>query len=276
MSLQVEIVAPSPIFKPYIEYYKNVITDAEGTFKAVPNTSEELYFNDKKIRLRSGTRYALDEPQVHIAGLHHYEQNAFATVDNSVSGGFVIVFKPNGIQNLFRLSNSEVVGYAVDGENLFRQFTAFLWSELQNASSIHKKKVIIESYLLRYIDPGNTLPILINPILVFIKREKGMVSAGKISKYFDISVRSLERKFKDSVGISPKEFLQITRLNHALQLLQSQKYFSLTRISYLSGYYDQSHFIKDVEKICGFSPGVLQKEKERIEQYDNRSFLKIS
>ena len=45
MSFQVEILLPSPKFKPYIKNYKNVQTDIEGTFKIIPNTNPELYFN---------------------------------------------------------------------------------------------------------------------------------------------------------------------------------------------------------------------------------------
>ena len=74
----------------------------------------------------------------------------------------------------------------------------------------------------------------------------------------------------------PKEYLQIVRLNYALRLIQKQDEDSLTRISYLSGYYDQAHFIKDIKKICGLSPGTLKKEAEHIEQCDNRNFLKLS
>ena len=43
-----EILSPSPIFRPYIEYYNNLVINAEGTFKCIPGTNEELYFNYKK------------------------------------------------------------------------------------------------------------------------------------------------------------------------------------------------------------------------------------
>ena len=276
MRNQVEILPPSPVFLPYIEYYKNVVTDAEGSFKCVPNTSEELYFNFKKCKLYSNNHYTLSNPHVYFTGLHHYDQEAYAELGNDVSGGFVIVFRPNGMQNLFNLSNSELFGYAIDGENVFRSYTEELWHKLKETDDIHQKKTKVESFLLSYITSGRTPNEMLLNILEHIKKEHGIMSAGEISRLFNISTRSLERKFRDYIGISPKEFLQITRLNHALQLIQNKQSFSLTRISYLSGYYDQSHFIKDIEKICGFPPGAMKRDIQPLEQCDNRNFLKLS
>lgn len=276
MNYQVEILPPSPIFHPYIEYYKNVVTDAAGSFKCVPNTSEELYFNFKKCKLQSDHHYTLDDPLVYFAGLHHYDQDAFAKLGDDVSGGFVIVFRPNGMQNLFGLSNSELFGYAIDGKNFFRSRAEEIWHKLKATDDIHCKKATVESFLLSYVQSGKRPDVLVKNILERIKKQHGILSAGEISRQFNLSTRSLERKFNDQIGMSPKEYLQITRLNYALELIQNQHHFSLTRISYLSGYYDQSHFIRDVEKICGFPPGALKKDIRPLEHCDNRNFLKLS
>jgi len=276
LSYQIEILPPSPVFHPYIEYYKNVVTDAEGSFKCVPTTSEELYFNLKKCTLYSNNHYTLENPKVYFAGLHHYDQDAFARLGNDISGGFVIVFRPNGIQNLFGLSNSELFGYAIDGKNIFRSRTEELWHSLKETNDIQTKKATVESFLLSYVKSGRSPNTLLKIILDRVKKEHGILSAGEISKQFNLSPRSLERKFSDQIGMSPKEFLQITRLNYALELIQKQQHFSLTRISYLSGYYDQSHFIRDVEKVCGFPPGMLKKDIQPLEHCDNRNFLKLS
>ena len=247
-------MSPSPIFWPYIEYYKNVVTDADGTFKCIPNTNEELYFNFNKMHLQSGSRYDLENPGVYFGGLHGYEQNVFSTLGTGISEGFVIVFKPNGIQNLFRLSNNEIFGYAIEGENIFRNMSEKIWHELKEVSDIEGKKAKVESFLHCFVNPDFYPPNFVNQILQLIKKERGLLSSGEISKRFKISLRTLERKFIDSIGMSPKEYLQITRLNHALNLIQGNNGYSLTQVSYLSGYYDQSHFIGDIKKICGFPP----------------------
>jgi len=277
MDYQVEILAPSPIFNPYIEYYKNVVTDSEGEFKCVPTINQELYFNFKKIWLQSDGLYTLQFSRVFFMGLHQYEQDAYSyNMDNERSGGFVIVFKPNGIQNLFRLSNAEIFKYVIDGKNVLGNYGEYLWSKLKKSSDIFEMKIKVEKFLLQFVKPSFVPDPVINLIFELIKKKKGMLSTGQISKSVNISPRSLQRRFRDQFGLAPKEYLQIVRLNHALNMIQNNDEESLTHIGYLSGYYDQAHFIKDVKKICGFSPGTLKKESQHIEKCDNRNFLKLS
>ncbi len=276
MGYQVEIIPPSPIFKPFIEYYKNVVMDADGVFKCIPVTNQELYFNFKNIRLQSNGFYSLQNPHVFFTGLIQYEQDAYSFAGNDVAGGFVVVFKPFGIQNLFGISNPEFIGYAIDGENIFRNQSEYICHRLAETKDCFVRKEIVESFLHRFINNKFNPQPMLNRIIKLIKKEKGMLSPGMISKSFNISTRTLQRQFRDGIGMSPKEYLQITRLNHALKLIQGKNGYSLTRVSYLSGYYDQSHFIRDIKKICGFSPGTLKKETQHIEKCDNRNFLKLS
>lgn len=101
------------------------------------------------------------------------------------------------------------------------------------------------------------------------------MSIGQICDDFHISARTLQRKFLDEIGMSPKEYLQITRLNHALKLLISNQYKNLTELSYLSGYYDQSHYIRDIRKMFGISPGNLKRNNDNLLNCDNRIFLSV-
>jgi AraC-like DNA-binding protein len=92
---------------------------------------------------------------------------------------------------------------------------------------------------------------------------------------YNVTPRSLDRHFRDEIGISPKELLNIFRINKAIRLIFDNPDCDLTGISYLSGYYDQSHFIKDIKKILGISPGQLQGTKTiKDSTLDNRLFLK--
>ena len=71
-----------------------------------------------------------------------------------------------------------------------------------------------------------------------------------------VSERQLERKFRENIGISPKKFSNVIRLQFFLKLFRTkppQK--SLTEIGYESGYYDQAHLIREFRKSVGLSPG---------------------
>ena len=78
----------------------------------------------------------------------------------------------------------------------------------------------------------------------------------------------------EGIGIPARELLQIFRINKAIRMLAEKPNTDLAGLSYLSGYFDQSHFIKDIEKITGISPGRLQRTETVRKTVHNRFFIK--
>lgn len=68
---------------------------------------------------------------------------------------------------------------------------------------------------------------------------------------------SMERHFKEIVGLLPKQFLTITRFNHAyFKIVQSSEKEWFDVVSEFN-YFDQSHFIKEFKRYSGFTPSQL-------------------
>ena len=70
----------------------------------------------------------------------------------------------------------------------------------------------------------------------------------------NVSERQFNRKFSEIVGISPKYFIRIIQINYAMQcaLSDDREYFSM--IAAMSGYHDESHFIKTAKGFFHQSP----------------------
>ena len=75
----------------------------------------------------------------------------------------------------------------------------------------------------------------------------------KLSKQIGYNKRHLYRLFLQNYGVSPKVLLNILRLHFCFQLLLEQKK-SLTEIAHLCGFYDQSHFVKEIKRYTNVSP----------------------
>jgi len=78
------------------------------------------------------------------------------------------------------------------------------------------------------------------------------VNVGELAAHANVSVRQLERQFKDHVGFGPKLFSRIVRFQSALKAFHSGR--SLTDIAHSCGYYDQSHFIHEFKQFSGYHP----------------------
>ena len=278
MNLRYEILPPSPKFNGFINHYKYIEGFSQGTFKIVPAINQELYFhlNAGNYIFSSPGFYQIKHPLIHLIGLHEYQQTVISYIPgNEMIRGFAVVFKPNGIQKLFRLSHSEIYRHAIDGESIFRNHTEELWYEVKSASCIAEMKMRLEASLEIYLTGMVSANAPITRILESIIEKNGILSLGQLSTEFHISKRTLQRKFIDEIGMPPKEYLQIARLNYALKLLKSNQFKHLTELSYLSGYYDQSHYIRDIRKMFGISPGNLKRNEDNLLNCDNRIFWDV-
>ncbi|MEP5614279.1 MAG: helix-turn-helix transcriptional regulator [Cyclobacteriaceae bacterium] len=81
----------------------------------------------------------------------------------------------------------------------------------------------------------------------------GMYDIQQLADSLEISLRQFERLFKKSTGVTFKFFSRIVRFNHIFQLMKDEK-LSWIQIALQSGYFDQSHFIKNFKEFTGEEP----------------------
>lgn len=75
-----------------------------------------------------------------------------------------------------------------------------------------------------------------------------------LAKSIEISTRQLERIFKSNVGIPPKLYSKLQRLQAAQSMLSSGQEDSLTQVALACGFYDQPHFCREFKRFSGVSP----------------------
>jgi AraC-like DNA-binding protein len=95
---------------------------------------------------------------------------------------------------------------------------------------------------------------------------KGEISIQDVLDKVEISERSLERYFKKHIGLSPKFYSRIIRFSNIFKLVQT-KDFNWSDITYLAGYYDQSHFIKNFKEFTGEEPSKYGFTEENIANF---------
>jgi AraC-like DNA-binding protein len=87
------------------------------------------------------------------------------------------------------------------------------------------------------------------------------------------SYKTLSRLFQEVIGISPKEYVQIKRINKSLALFASTKDIKSQDLADQLGYYDSAHFINEFKKYTGKTPSSLKnslfnkKDSEFIEEF---------
>ena len=69
-----------------------------------------------------------------------------------------------------------------------------------------------------------------------------------------ISVRTLQRLFRDHVGVSPKWVLQRYRMHDAAERIAAGEAPDLAELALELGYFDQAHFGNDFRRYVGIPP----------------------
>ncbi|XOV92948.1 MAG: helix-turn-helix transcriptional regulator [Bacteroidota bacterium] len=123
-----------------------------------------------------------------------------------------------------------------------------------------------KAYLNEQQDRGmQQVDSLIAETICLIKKNKGEIKVKELYELFGISKSTLEQKFNREVGLSPKEFCKIEKLKNFLKNYEEFKNeMSLTQLTFKSGYYDQSHLIKDFKYYVDESPKRFLTQANRI------------
>ncbi|WP_425392625.1 helix-turn-helix domain-containing protein [Ekhidna sp.] len=87
-----------------------------------------------------------------------------------------------------------------------------------------------------------------------IRHSCGTISVKEIYKSLNVSKSKLEQHFNREIGLTPKEFCKIEKINCFINLYYNNSDQSFTELTYQCGYYDQSHLIKDFKYFLDTSP----------------------
>lgn len=261
--------APCQTLNPLVKQYwalDNIMEKGKHhSQRIIPTGLIELtiYLGDKPIALRGDQ--AVSDPSF-ISG----QQNM--PYDLKVSGHvsvFSITFHPQGAQMFFDIPMDEIIDQTVSLRHLQSDFIHQVEDELYEASGFSERVQVMDRFLLKLLhlkQKRAELPRLVN-VINQIDRTRGMVSIDSLAKRACLSRKQFERVFKSGVGISPKRFLRVVRLQHAIFRKQTENEVSLTRLAYDCGYYDQSHMINDFKYLTGMSPGQYFSECDPYSDY---------
>lgn len=79
-------------------------------------------------------------------------------------------------------------------------------------------------------------------------------SAAALANETGVGLRTLQRRFMEHVGVSPKQHLRWLRFERARQLLLWSDQRSV-EIAMAAGYSDQAHFVREFRRFAGVTPG---------------------
>lgn len=85
----------------------------------------------------------------------------------------------------------------------------------------------------------------------------GQLSVRSMARDLGVSVRTLQLQFAQAVGLSPKEYARIRRLQATLHLLDNGA-TALAEAAQRAGFSDQAHATRELRTLAGLTPARLR------------------
>jgi AraC-like DNA-binding protein len=242
---------PTELLRPFVKTYliiesRNELGDLVNT--VIPDTSIVMAF-----RYKGGINYITDKnrgttPSSSLSGLI---KSARLFNYAKGTGNILVIFKEGMAAAFLKEPLQGIFEEIVSLDYFFgKQVSSIIEEQLAESTNNEQRIALIERFLLTRLHhkPDKLISIALQKIHL----AKGLIKIKDLAAMLYISQDALEKRFRQTVGTSPKQFSSIVRMRAIINSnSQSEK---LPKIVLDAGYYDQPHFNKDFKLFTGQTP----------------------
>jgi AraC-like DNA-binding protein len=247
-----------PVF-PLSQFVKNIwvyesstcTTKNEIQTFAVEGCPIIIFHYKQPLKCKTGINDWAMHPQQCIIG---QIKNFGEIIESGNEGMVAVVFYPDGLSPFIKVPLLEFTGLIVDLELVVGKAIKEIQQKICEVDSNEKRISLIEHFLLNQLKTKENQCYNDIRYAVTQMQLNNKISILKLASEINMSKRNFERKFLENVGLTPVFFNRIVRFQKAIKLINKQNKLSFTELAYMSGYYDQSHFIRDFKQFYGQPP----------------------
>ena len=243
---------PSPRLRPLVEKYWILEGESRGAEweHILPDGRAELIFHygEPFARRTAATRSEV-QPRAIVAG----QITAPACLRPlGVAGVAAIRLRPEAT-GLLGPAAGEITDRFEALDRLAR--TDIVLEELAGAATDRERIDVLERFLPAVVRaaPRPEVAFAVDRLV----RRGGVLSIETLASQTGVARRQLERRFQSDVGLSPKSFARLLRVNRAARLILSEA--SLADVAAACGYFDQAHMSNDFRQLIHRSPHEWQR-----------------
>ena len=174
----------------------------------------------------------------------------------------MVLFQPGGMHRLLGIPMTEMLNQPFDAASILGKDIDEITEQLNEVLDFNEMIALVQNYLL--YKSKNTKAILpIEQVLAKMAKLEKFSNVDHLAKEACVSVRQLERQFKERIGISPKLYARQTRFSKAWIMHETNPALSWSQIAYACHYADQMHMIRDFKEFVNGTPSILKSDLEK-------------
>jgi AraC-like DNA-binding protein len=192
-------------------------------------------------------RTRLEVPPAFVTGAH---TASYVSEMPAHEPAMAIHFRPGGARPFFGIPLGELENGIVGLDDIWGRAGAELHDRLVEAPTVPARFDIVERFLLsRPWSSGRRHPGVATALAAI--EVNPSIQMAEIRDMAGMTTKRLIALFRAEVGLSPKAYARIRRLQAALRLLGSM---NGARVAAQVGYFDQAHFVREFRSFTGMTP----------------------
>ncbi|MFM1933328.1 MAG: hypothetical protein RL360_208 [Bacteroidota bacterium] len=254
----IEYRKPSEALAPFVDHLWEKQVDESGI---IPYEIETIFPEDQAVltysfgkdyyRSHANTTDFKSINGIQLEGLHQapnfYKHQPGIHI-------FGVKFRAGGLYPFLTSPVAATNNLSTDAESIFSMLPA-----LNSSMNFNERCEQVEAFLLAHLIDKQAKKYI-----------KLLMWLDELESESTASYKTLSRLFQEVIGISPKEYVQIKRVNQSLALFASSKDIKSQDLADQLGYYDSAHFINEFKKYTGKTPKSL---KNSLFEMKNSEFI---
>lgn len=265
MELRLHKFAPSAGLEPFIKFYYYITSTPGKKNVALDNHPQGAI--DLMFPLQGDVGYgrAQHTPEIYkrvfLVGQQDGHFNFTFGPKMKVLG---VTFTPEGFAKIFPVPTKEFTNTGVYFDDVTSSEDRFLFEKIQEIRDDNARLHMLDEYFHLKIYQNDIPFDPVDHAIQAIRQSAGQLSIAELADEYSMSLRTLQRKFAQNLGVSPKTYARVMRFNQVMLLLKQAPDADWQDILYQCGYYDQMHFIKEFKKMTGKPPERYRKHNNKL------------
>jgi AraC-like DNA-binding protein len=259
---------PSPPLRDFVRLYRFLTTTATAqvaTRPIIARTGLVLTFNLHHRRLEAldvNTSRQLVLPEVLLTGAQSVRRTDIVMTTGWTS--FSVHFHPAGAYRLFHMSVRPFTNRIVDAVEVLGPDLKQLYAQVRTAATPSAMHRLVERYLLKKAADAAPLHPVARAAFKMLDSH-GAMSIADASRLSGLGQRQFQRCFVEQLGVPPKVYARVARLNFVLQRKTLNPSLDWTSIASEAGYCDYKHLARDFKGIVGTTPTAYLSSPRRLD-----------
>lgn len=222
-------------------YWSLTVLDPPARIRVVPDGQVDLVFD-------------LDSGAAHLGGTREEPVEIVHARPMRLLGATLV---PGAAAAFFGIPVSELSADWQPLSSVIGLVAEQLASRLCAADGESARLGLLESFLLARLERVERPDARVRRALQEIDESDGSIDMARLGRESGASPRNLSRLFHAWVGLSPKRFARIVRVQAALRRLAEPSPPTLAALAAEIGFADQAHLAREIRAVAGASPSEL-------------------